>query len=107
VRRRRAGRDFALTVPSPGGVIHVTCGTGHPGTAGDLSGSFLLDALETDAYKDLHIDLTGLDGGGLGIGESISFYQDTDVALVPLPAGILLLGSSVMGAVLLGARPRR
>lgn len=100
------GQDFTLTGSSPDGVIAVTYRTAHPGTAGDLSGLFFFDVPETDAYKELRIDLTGLDGGGLAIGDSISFYQDTDVALVPLPGGILLLASGVVGALLLGARRR-
>lgn len=58
-----------------------------------------------DAFKILTIDLTGLTSGGLAIDQSISFYQDTDPAIIPEPGTLAFIG--LAGFALALARYRR
>jgi hypothetical protein len=66
-----------------------------------------------DTWVNMLVELSGLDGGGLGAGQTLRFVQDTDnVALpgdirpVPVPGALPLLGTALAGLCLLRWRRR-
>lgn len=91
------GRDFGPFTASPGtplsGAITATYSRGVT-----LPG----DPFVGDVFRNLSIDFSALDDGG--VLKKFAFRQDTDLAPIPVPAAGLLLLSAVGGLAWLGRR---